>query len=320
MSFIRLVSATRLPLHRVTPSWTAVTDWDQRQRHNYQSIRPCLCSYSNSSHPANDKPKSRRSRQREQAFQVKLGYALLKQGGVNLLGRAKKGAEKGANEFEETKKKVQEQVEKSKIKVKELRENIFTIPNLLTTMRLALSPYIGYLVVNEQYLLGSSLFVLAGVSDLLDGWIARNFENQQSVLGSIIDPLADKCLISILTISLTYSDLIPLPLTALIILRDVGLMSAAFYLRYQSLPQPITLRRYFDVTHATVQMKPTFISKVNTAVQLSLVGFTLIAPVFSFIDHPFLHGLWYVTASTTVLSGLSYCFSRDVFKYLNRNR
>ncbi|XP_030854964.1 cardiolipin synthase (CMP-forming) isoform X2 [Strongylocentrotus purpuratus] len=274
MSFIRLVSATRLPLHRVTPSWTAVTDWDQRQRHNYQSIRPCLCSYSNSSHPANDKPKSRRSRQREQAFQVKLGYALLKQGGVNLLGRAKKGAEKGANEFEETKKKVQEQVEKSKIKVKEL----------------------------------------------LDGWIARNFENQQSVLGSIIDPLADKCLISILTISLTYSDLIPLPLTALIILRDVGLMSAAFYLRYQSLPQPITLRRYFDVTHATVQMKPTFISKVNTAVQLSLVGFTLIAPVFSFIDHPFLHGLWYVTASTTVLSGLSYCFSRDVFKYLNRNR
>ncbi|XP_041468441.1 probable cardiolipin synthase (CMP-forming) [Lytechinus variegatus] len=317
MSFMRLLSFKRLPLQRVTP-WVAVTDWDQLQRQSYLvSARPCLCFFSNTTHPSNDKPKTRCRRQREEAFQVKLGYALLKQGGVNLLRQAKK---KGANDFEETKKKVQEQVEKSKIKVKELRENIFTIPNLLTTMRLALSPYIGYLVINEQYLLGSSLFLLAGLSDLLDGWIARNFENQQSVLGSIIDPLADKCLISILTVSLTYSDLIPLPLTALIILRDIGLMSAAFYLRYQSLPPPITLRRYFDLTHATVQMKPTFISKVNTAVQLSLVGFTLVAPVFAFTDHPFLHGLWYVTASTTVLSGLSYCFSRDVFKYLNRNR
>lgn len=51
--------------------------------------------------------------------------------------------------------------------------------------------------------------------------------------------------------------------------------------------------RYFDATHATAQLAPTFISKVNTAVQLLLVGSTLAAPVFDYVNHPALQGLWY---------------------------
>lgn len=55
-----------------------------------------------------------------------------------------------------------------------------------------------------------------------------------------------------------------------------------------------TLSRYFDVTHATAQLAPTFISKINTAVQLTLAATTLAAPVFNYVDHPALHMLWFV--------------------------
>lgn len=51
--------------------------------------------------------------------------------------------------------------------------------------------------------------------------------------------------------------------------------------------------RYFDATHVTAQLAPTFISKVNTAVQLLLVGSTLAAPVFDYVNHPALQGLWF---------------------------
>jgi hypothetical protein len=55
-----------------------------------------------------------------------------------------------------------------------------------------------------------------------------------------------------------------------------------------------TLSRYFDVTHATAQLSPTAISKWNTGMQLLLVASTLAAPVFSCVDHPVLHVMWYV--------------------------
>lgn len=111
-----------------------------------------------------------------------------------------------------------------------------------------------------------------------------------------------------------------MPLTSLIVVRDVALVAAGSYIRYKSLPAPVsfshavaylltdcrnllncltlicvyqrTFRRYFDATHATAQLAPTNISKFNTMVQLALVAFTLGAPVFQYVDHPALHGLW----------------------------
>lgn len=81
-----------------------------------------------------------------------------------------------------------------------------------------------------------------------------------------------------------------------------------------------TLARYFDPTHATVQLAPTMASKLNTAVQLSLVAGTLAAPVFHFIDHPILQGLWYLTAATTVAGGLSYLVSKNTYKLLRKKK
>ncbi|XP_071453887.1 probable cardiolipin synthase (CMP-forming) isoform X2 [Hetaerina americana] len=153
----------------------------------------------------------------------------------------------------------------------------------------------------------------------LDGWIARKYKSQSSKLGSFLDPMADKVLVGTLFLALTYTGLIPVPLTALIIARDMLLLSAGFYIRYLSLPPPRTLNRYFNMTLPTAELAPTFISKVNTAVQLTLVGTTLAAPVFGYIDHPLLQGLCWLTAATTVISGLSYVFSKNTYHFVKKN-
>ncbi|XP_032882119.1 cardiolipin synthase (CMP-forming) [Amblyraja radiata] len=201
----------------------------------------------------------------------------------------------------------------------ELYENPWTIPNLLCMARIGLSPYLGYLIVEEEFNLALGLFTLAGITDLLDGYIARNWANQKSALGSALDPLADKILISVLYVSLTCVELIPAPLTVMVLMRDVILVAAGFYIRYRTVPAPRTLSKYFNPCYATAQLKPTFISKVNTAVQLVLVAASLAAPVFQFVDSVFLHTLWYVTALTTVASAYSYYLhGKNTVQVLNR--
>lgn len=215
-------------------------------------------------------------------------------------------------------KDIKEARDKVKEKMEEVieRENVLTIPNLLCISRIVMSPFLGYLILQSDFHLALGVFVLASISDLLDGWIARNFESQASKMGSFLDPMADKVLIATLFLSLTYVDLIPVVLTGAIITRDLCLVAAAFYVRYKSLPPPRTLSRYFDVTHATAQLSPTAISKWNTGMQLLLVATTLAAPVFSFVDHPILHVMWYVTASTTLASAVSYLISKNTYTFL----
>ncbi|XP_012310840.1 cardiolipin synthase (CMP-forming) isoform X1 [Aotus nancymaae] len=185
-------------------------------------------------------------------------------------------------------------------------ENPWTVPNMLSMTRIGLAPVLGYLIIEEDFNIALGVFALAGLTDLLDGFIARNWASQKSALGSALDPLADKILISILYVSLTYADLIPVPLTYMIISRDVMLIAAVFYVRYRTLPTPRTLAKYFNPCYATARLKPTFISKVNTAVQLILVAASLAAPVFNYADSIYLQILWCCTAFTTAASAYSY--------------
>lgn len=143
------------------------------------------------------------------------------------------------------------------------KENILTVPNLLSLSRIALSPVLGYLVLMENYSLAFGLLALAGVTDLADGYIARTFPGQASMLGAVLDPLADKCLVAVLCITLTVSGLIPLPLTAVILARDGVLVAGSFYLRYITLPSPRTWSRYWDIKRATVQVTPSALGKVQ---------------------------------------------------------
>lgn len=88
----------------------------------------------------------------------------------------------------------------------------------------------------------------AGVSDLADGWIARTWSSQASKLGSFLDPVADKLLVGTLFLSLAWVGLIPVPLTCLVVARDIALVVAASYIRYRSLPAPVCNRSFFPKT------------------------------------------------------------------------
>ncbi|KZC06353.1 putative cardiolipin synthase [Dufourea novaeangliae] len=212
-------------------------------------------------------------------------------------------------DIKHTKRKVEEIIEK---------ENIWTLPNLLCMGRIVTSPYLSYLILSQDYEVALWLLIIAGFSDVADGWIARTWTSQASKLGSFLDPCADKLLVGTLFLSLAWVGLVPIPLTCLVVVRDVALVSAASYIRYRSLPPPKTLARYFDPTHATAQLAPTYISKINTGIQLSFVAGTLAAPIFHFVNHPILEGLCYVTALTTLAGGISYLISKNTYKLLSK--
>lgn len=213
-------------------------------------------------------------------------------------------------------------IKETKLKVQDtIKENIWTIPNMLCMTRIVFSPYLGYLIVNGNFKYALSFVAIASITDLIDGWIARNFQGQQSKLGSFLDPMADKVLVGTMFLTLTYIDLIPIYLTGLIILRDLVLIGAAFQIHYMNVPKPRTLSKLFDVTNTNVQLAPMFISKVNTSVQLAMVCATVAAPVFDFVDHPALQALWFLTTATTVSSAISYIVNRKkTYKIINNSK
>ncbi|CAB5182477.1 uncharacterized protein OCT59_020395 [Rhizophagus irregularis] len=202
-----------------------------------------------------------------------------------------------------------------KIKEKQSRENIWTIPNYLTFSRLIASPIIGYFILNDQYNLALIAFIYAGITDSLDGFIARKY-NMRTMLGTVMDPAADKMLMTIMTITFAMKDLLPVPIAAVILGRDIGLILSSFYYRYISLPPPKTIGRYFDISIPSAEVRPTLISKVNTALQLALMGITLASPVFGWTHAKTLTVLQYTVAGTTMWSGLSYIFSKDAVRIL----
>lgn len=153
------------------------------------------------------------------------------------------------------------------------------------------------------------LFVYAGVTDLVDGWIARRW-NLQTVVGTVIDPMADKALMTIVVGVLGWEGILPLPLAITILGRDVLLSLTAFYYRYISLPPPRTFARYWDFSLPSAEVRPTTISKVNTFLQLGLIGATMTGLAFPEVMGEtamrVMEGSWWIVGGTTVWSGASY--------------
>ncbi|KAK1487024.1 CDP-alcohol phosphatidyltransferase [Colletotrichum tamarilloi] len=196
-----------------------------------------------------------------------------------------------------------------------LREDIRTLPNLLTLSRLVAAPFVGYFILHDQHAWALGLFAYAGVTDLLDGWIARRWK-QQTVVGTVIDPMADKALMTILTVCLAAQGSLPVWLATIILGRDVGLAISAIYYRWISLPPPKTFARYWDFSLPSAEVHPTTISKYNTFLQLVLIGLTTAAPVFSYDLSTPLTVMQYVVATTTIWSGASYIYTKDAVKIL----
>ncbi|KAL4898567.1 phosphatidyl synthase [Aspergillus ambiguus] len=202
-------------------------------------------------------------------------------------------------------------------------ENIYTVPNILTFSRLVAAPLVGYFLVHDYHGAALALFAYAGITDLVDGYIARRY-NLQTVVGTIIDPMADKLLMTIGVACLAVNGSIPVWLAVIILGRDVGLAISAIYYRWISLPPPKTMARYWDFSLPSAEVKPTTVSKVNTALQLLLVGSAIALPVVpeSILDawslREAMTGFQYLVAVTTLWSGLSYVFAKDAVKILSK--
>lgn len=242
--------------------------------------------------------------------------------GKNILNESKK-ISSFAIDGATTKRKLSDEVTKSEVNPV-FKDNIYTIPNLLTATRIITAPFIGYFIVNHNSVMAISIFIYSCITDFVDGFIARKF-NQKSVLGSILDPIADKFLMTICTISMAYIHSIPTYLATLIIGRDIILSLMSLYYRYSTLPVPKTFKRYINISIPTVSLHPNMLSKVNTAFQMiylgSLVlkpGIESILPSVEYITNfnLFLSGFEILVACTTLSSGLTYIFSKKAFKLI----
>jgi cardiolipin synthase (CMP-forming) len=133
-------------------------------------------------------------------------------------------------------------------------------PNLLTLMRICLAPFLVATILEGEYRLGFILFVAAGLTDALDGALARVLK-QRSMLGHYLDPVADKLLLSTLFLVLLHKGLMPVTVTVLVFGRDVGILLVAALL-YMAVG-----RREFH---------PSIFGKANTLAQIAAVAAVLL--------------------------------------------
>lgn len=135
-----------------------------------------------------------------------------------------------------------------------------TTPNMLTLMRICLAPFLVAAILEHHYALGFGLFMVAGLTDALDGLLARLLK-QSSVLGQYLDPVADKLLLSTLFLVLLHKGLMPTTVTVLVFGRDVGILVVAAILYVAA------GRREFN---------PSLLGKANTLAQVSAVAAVLL--------------------------------------------
>jgi cardiolipin synthase (CMP-forming) len=165
------------------------------------------------------------------------------------------------------------------------------IPNILTVLRILVTPLFIIFLIRDQHRYALLVFILAGVSDGLDGLIAR-WLNQRSDLGAVLDPIADKLLLTAAYITLGILKDIPGWLAVLVISRDVLIVTGIAVLAFADI--------HFDI-------RPSLISKWTTVFQILMIAFSLLEPDFSGAE-TWLRVLGWVTAGITVLSGLHYTY------------
>ena len=190
-------------------------------------------------------------------------------------------------------------------------QELWTLPNIITYSRMVASPFLGLAIVYDYKSVALAGCAVAGFSDWLDGYIAKNY-NQMTVLGGMIDPAADKIMIGCLTAGIAWKGLLPVELCALILGRDVLLLGGSFILRGMERPKGTP---FFDTTYsATFEIIPSNLSKLNTIMQFGLLASTLLhwgiegglPPVMGIDIAQGLVPLQYITAATTLGSLVGY--------------
>lgn len=166
-------------------------------------------------------------------------------------------------------------------------------PNLLTFLRLCIVPFLVLAILDGRYELAFGLFVLAGFTDAMDGLLAR-WLHQRTLLGSYLDPVVDKLLLSTLFLVLHHEALISRRVTVLVFARDLGILVVAAILY---------------ATTSIRSFKPSIVGKANTVAQILALAAVLLA---QFFGPPWVVNLrhWALTTTVvlTVLSGFHYAW------------
>ncbi|CAB9498672.1 Probable cardiolipin synthase (CMP-forming) [Seminavis robusta] len=174
-------------------------------------------------------------------------------------------------------------------------------PNIITTTRILCTPVLSYWVITGHHEWAVVGCIVAAASDYVDGYLAKNY-GMSTVLGAFLDPMADKVFINVLAGSLWYTGVLPTPLVALWLARDLALIvGCASYVRYHS----ENSAHAFDPSVTPLKVNPTLLSKANTALQFTTVGMGIVYPLGVIAD-PVLTGVCYATGMTTLGSGIQY--------------
>ncbi len=164
------------------------------------------------------------------------------------------------------------------------------LPNAITVLRAALIPLQAWLLASGDYATAFLLFVVSGLSDLADGWIARRFD-LRTRFGAIADPLADKLTMLTVALLLAAQGWLPWWFALLVVGRDLVIIAGA---------------AAYHFTVGEVVMAPSWISKLNTALEFVFLAGVLALAAGHIGDGPWHPALLYATAATVIASGVSY--------------
>ena len=167
------------------------------------------------------------------------------------------------------------------------------IPNLISITRILLTVPVVLALLNRSFDWALLLFVLAGISDGVDGFLAKQF-HWQSRLGSLLDPLADKLLLVSSSLCLAWLGLLPVWLVAAVMLRDLIIVTGATLWNFRI---------------GRLQAEPTIVSKINTFVQIVLVLSVVADQALGILPAGVVPALVWITLATTVSSGIDYVWT-----------
>jgi cardiolipin synthase len=177
-----------------------------------------------------------------------------------------------------------------------MSEPILTIANQLTILRMALVPLLVVLVLSREFTWALVVFVVAGLTDLLDGLIAR-LGHQRTTLGAIIDPVADKLLMGASFVVLTWGTellvRIPAWLTVTLLSRDAIIIVSVAAIHF---------------AHGHRLFRPSLLGKAATAAQIVTAGVVLLLNAMSY-EYPAVTHLYRLTLALTVASALHYTYA-----------
>ena len=168
---------------------------------------------------------------------------------------------------------------------------ILNLPNILTLVRMLITPIFIICLIKGAYQMALLIFTLAGVTDGLDGLLARLLD-QKTTLGAYLDPIADKLLLVSAFVTLAVQQMIPAWLTVVVISRDVLIIIGIAIL---------------EVSKVDYQIQPSMVSKCTTVAQLATIFLLLLSIQTTALEHALLPVYWLTTA-LSIASGLHYVY------------